>query len=102
MVRAARRPGESAHRRWGSTAGDRCRPIARPQKTSVAESVVLLPGFIDTHVHTSMSRGPTGRVRDRHRSGRRDRITTVVDMPLDCDPVTTSVAALDYAKTRRR
>ena len=38
---------------------------------------------------------PTGRVRDRDPSGRRGGVTTLVDMPLNCLPVTTRRAALE-------
>ncbi|MFL0174884.1 allantoinase AllB [Mycobacterium sp. SMC-13] len=62
------------------------------------ESVVLLPGFVDTHVHINDPGTDWEGFETATAAAAAAGITTVVDMPLDCDPVTTSVAALDTKK----
>jgi allantoinase len=62
------------------------------------ESVVLLPGFVDTHVHINDPGTDWEGFETATATAAAAGITTVVDMPLDCDPVTTSVAALDTKK----
>lgn len=62
------------------------------------ESVVLLPGFVDTHVHINDPGTDWEGFETATAAAVAAGITTVVDMPLDCDPVTTSVAALDTKK----
>lgn len=62
------------------------------------ESVVLLPGFVDTHVHINEPGADWEGFETATAAAAAAGITTVVDMPLDCDPVTTSVAALDTKK----
>jgi len=68
-------------------------PAAR--NTFDAGSAALLPGIVDTHVHlnepgrTDWEGFATGT-----RAAAAGGVTTVVDMPLNCVPVTTSVAAL--------
>ena len=59
------------------------------------ESVVLLPGFVDSHVHINDPGTDWEGFETATAAAAAGGITTVVDMPLDCDPVTTSVAALD-------
>ena len=61
----------------------RCRPIA-----------VLLPGFVDTHVHINEPGTDWEGFATATAAAAAGGITTLVDMPLDSDPVTTSVAAL--------
>jgi len=62
------------------------------------ESVVLLPGFVDTHVHINDPGTDWEGFETATTAAAAAGITTVVDMPLDCDPVTTSVAALNTKK----
>ena len=62
------------------------------------ESVVLLPGFVDTHVHINDPGTDWEGFETATAAAAAAGITTVVDMPLDCDPVTTSVAALNIKK----
>ncbi|UCZ58530.1 allantoinase AllB [Mycolicibacterium phocaicum] len=62
------------------------------------ESVVLLPGFVDAHVHINDPGTDWEGFETATAAAAAAGITTVVDMPLDCDPVTTSVAALDTKK----
>lgn len=59
------------------------------------ESVVLLPGFVDSHVHINDPGTDWEGFETATAAAAAGGITTVVDMPLDCDPVTTSVAAFD-------
>ena len=56
---------------------------------------VLLPGLVDTHVHIDEP-GPSDLegFASASRAGAAGGVTTLVDMPLDSSPVTTSVAAL--------
>lgn len=62
----------------------------------LSEQEVLLPGFVDTHVHINEPgrtdwEGFTSATRAAAAGG----ITTLIDMPLNCSPVTTTPAALD-------
>jgi allantoinase len=66
---------------------------------SVAEvlmptNAVLLPGFIDTHVHINEPGTDWEGFATATAAAAAGGITTLVDMPLDSDPVTTSVASL--------
>jgi len=68
----------------------------RPETVYVGEDEVLLPGLVDTHVHinepgrTEWEGFDTGT-----RSAAAGGVTTVIDMPLNSVPSTTTVAALD-------
>jgi allantoinase len=64
------------------------------QEIRLAESVVLLPGFVDTHVHINEPGTDWEGFATATAAAAAAGITTLVDMPLDSDPVTTSVAAL--------
>jgi allantoinase len=57
--------------------------------------VVLLPGFVDTHVHINEPGTDWEGFAPATAAAVAAGITTLVDMPLDCDPVTTSVTALN-------
>jgi allantoinase len=66
---------------------------------SVAEvlmptNAVLLPGFVDTHVHINEPGTDWEGFATATAAAAAGGITTLVDMPLDSDPVTTSVEAL--------
>ena len=66
---------------------------------SVAEvlmptNAVLLPGFVDTHVHINEPGTDWEGFATATAAAAAGGITTLVDMPLDSDPVTTSVASL--------
>jgi allantoinase len=61
-------------------------------------SAVLLPGFVDTHVHVNDPGTEWEGFATATAAAASAGITTVVDMPLDCEPVTTSVAALDIKR----
>ncbi|MET0896621.1 MAG: allantoinase AllB [Mycobacterium sp.] len=58
--------------------------------------VVLLPGLVDTHVHVDDPGTDWEGFSSATAAAAAGGITTVVDMPLDSDPVTTGVAALDH------
>ena len=59
-------------------------------------SMVLMPGLVDTHVHINEpGRTEWEGFNTATMSAAAGGITTVVDMPLNCTPVTTTAAALD-------
>src|ERR1700694_2653859 len=64
------------------------------EETRLATSTVLLPGFVDTHVHVNEPGTDWEGFATATAAAAAGGITTLVDMPLDSDPVTTSVAAL--------
>jgi allantoinase len=57
-------------------------------------STVLMPGFVDTHVHINEPGTDSEGFATASAAAAAAGITTLVDMPLDSDPVTTTVAAL--------
>jgi allantoinase len=57
-------------------------------------STVLMPGFVDTHVHINEPGTDWEGFATATAAAAAGGITTLVDMPLDSDPVTTTVAAL--------
>ena len=57
-------------------------------------SSVLLPGFVDTHVHINEPGTDWEGFSTATAAAAAGGITTLVDMPLDSDPVTTTVNAL--------
>ncbi len=70
--------------------------IAAPDTVTLADHEVLLPGLVDTHVHinepgrTEWEGFATGT-----RAAAAGGVTTVIDMPLNSIPATTTVAALE-------
>jgi allantoinase len=60
----------------------------------VPTNAVLLPGFVDTHVHINEPGTDWEGFATATAAAAAAGITTLVDMPLDSDPVTTSVASL--------
>ncbi|MDT5387292.1 MAG: allantoinase [Mycobacterium sp.] len=60
----------------------------------IPRAAVLLPGFVDTHVHVNEPGTDWEGFATATTAAAAGGITTLVDMPLDSDPVTTSVAAL--------
>ena len=74
---------------------DAAAPLDAVREVVVPDDVVLLPGLVDTHVHLQDPGHPgwedfTSGTAAAALGG----VTTVVDMPLDCDPVTVDPAAL--------
>jgi allantoinase len=58
-------------------------------------STVLVPGFVDTHVHINDPGTDWEGFATATAAAAAAGITTLVDMPLDSDPVTTTVTALE-------
>src|SRR4029077_15572489 len=57
-------------------------------------NAALLPGFVDSHVHVNEPGTDWEGFATATGAAAAGGITTLVDMPLDSDPVTTTVAAL--------
>lgn len=68
------------------------------EETVLGSDVVLLPGLVDTHVHIDEPGTDWEGFATATAAALAGGITTVVDMPLDCDPVTTTAAALDVKR----
>ena len=60
----------------------------------VSDGAVLLPGFVDSHVHVNEPGTDWEGFATATAAAAAVGITTLVDMPLDSEPVTTTVAAL--------
>ena len=73
-------------------------PIDAPHRGTVdawlPSDAVLLPGFVDSHVHVDEPGTDWEGFASATAAAAAGGITTLVDMPLDSDPVTTNVAAL--------
>jgi allantoinase len=73
-------------------------PVDAPQRAGaevwVPREAVLLPGFVDTHVHVNEPGTDWEGFASATAAAAAGGITTLVDMPLDSDPVTTTVEAL--------
>jgi allantoinase len=61
-------------------------------------STVLMPGFVDTHVHINEPGTDWEGFATATAAGATAGITTLVDMPLDSDPVTTTVDGLNLKR----
>jgi allantoinase len=64
----------------------------------LAPTAVLLPGFVDTHVHVNAPGTDWEGFASATAAAAAGGITTLVDMPLDSDPVTTTAAALQVKR----
>jgi len=64
------------------------------EQIRLAEATVLLPGFVDTHVHINEPGTDWEGFATATAAAEAGGITTLVDMPLDSYPVTTTVDAL--------
>jgi allantoinase len=64
------------------------------EQIRLPEATVLLPGFVDTHVHVNEPGTDWEGFATATAAAAAGGITTLVDMPLDSDPVTTTVDAL--------
>jgi allantoinase len=73
--------------------------LSAAETVRLGDDVVLLPGLVDTHVHIDEP-GRTGweGFASATRAAAAGGVTTLVDMPLDCKPVTTSAAALSVKR----
>jgi allantoinase len=65
-------------------------------------STVLMPGFVDTHVHINEPGTDWEGFGTATAAAAAAGITTLVEMPLDSDPVTTTVAALGVKREAAR
>jgi allantoinase len=76
------------------------------EQARLPPSAVLMPGLVDTHVHINEPGSDWEGFATATAAAACGGITTLVDMPLDCDPVTTNPAALarkrDAARDRCR
>jgi allantoinase len=64
------------------------------EQIRLQSSTVLMPGFVDTHVHINEPGTDWEGFATATAAAAAGGITTLVDMPLDSDPVTTTVDAL--------
>jgi allantoinase len=82
-----------------------CRPSEIPADAVVHDcgDDALLPGLVDTHVHINQpGRTEWEGFRTGTRAAAAGGYTTLVDMPLNCLPETTTVAALEEKRTSAR
>lgn len=85
--------GVSGRQVAGLTAYDDV-PLAR-RMVELAEDEVLMPGLVDTHVHLqNPGHAEWEDVAAATREALLGGVTTLVDMPVDCDPPTVDPAAL--------
>lgn len=73
--------------------------FAADGQTVLGPDVVLLPGLVDTHVHINEPGTDWEGFASGTGAALAGGITTVVDMPLDSDPVTTTVRALEVKRS---
>jgi allantoinase len=85
--------------------GDRIRAICRPSEIPAAAIMhdygddSLLPGLVDTHVHINQpGRTEWEGFRTATQAAAAGGYTTLVDMPLNCLPETTTVVALEQKR----
>ena len=64
--------------------------------------LVLMSGLVDCHVHINEPDVPSGRALRAPRARRGGRNHGVIDMPLNCTPVTTTAEALQVPHLGRR
>ncbi|MDT5002202.1 MAG: allantoinase [Mycobacterium sp.] len=76
--------------------------LAACEEVLVPPSAVLLPGFVDTHVHVNAPGTDWEGFTSATAAAAAGGITTLVDMPLDSDPVTTTVDALEVKQAAAR
>ena len=70
--------------------------LAAPEVVELADDEVLLPGLVDTHVHVNEpGRTDWEGFASATRAAAAGGVTTIVDMPLNSVPPTTTVAALE-------
>ena len=68
-----------------------------------AGDALVLPGFVDTHVHVNEpGRTEWEGFETATRAAAAGGVTTILDMPLNSIPPTTSVAALDAKRAAAR
>ncbi len=82
-----------------------CKPWEVPHDAVVQDfgSSALLPGLVDTHVHINQpGRTEWEGFRTATRAAAAGGYTTLVDMPLNCLPETTTVAALEAKRNEAK
>ena len=82
-----------------------CRPSEVPSDATVQDCAndALLPGLVDTHVHINQpGRTEWEGFRTATQAAAAGGYTTLVDMPLNCLPETTTVAALEQKRSSAR
>ena len=95
-VAVARRPDRRGRRRRRAAS-------TRPTSSSSADDEVLLPGLVDTHVHVNEpGRTEWEGFATATRAAAAGGVTTIIDMPLNSVPPTTTLAALDVKRARGR
>lgn len=72
------------------------------QTLEIADNVVVLPGLVDTHVHVCDPGTDWEGFDTATRAAAAGGITTLVDMPIDSFPPTTTVDALDQKRASAR
>ncbi len=71
-------------------------PLGGDEVVTIAADEVLIPGIVDTHVHVNEpGRTEWEGFASATRAAAAGGVTTIVDMPLNSIPATTTVAALD-------
>lgn len=70
-------------------------PLPAAEETWISDGGVLMPGLVDSHVHINEPGTDWEGFASATAAACAGGITTVVDMPLDSDPVTTTVFALE-------
>ncbi len=89
------RRGRRARRRHRADRAARIRTRRPPASCELADDEVLIPGLVDTHVHVNEpGRTEWEGFASATRAAAAGGVTTIVDMPLNSIPPTTSVAAL--------
>jgi allantoinase len=77
--------------------------LSAPQVVALADDEVLLPGLVDTHVHVNEpGRTEWEGFATATRAAAAGGVTTIVDMPLNSIPATTTVAALEAKRAVAR
>ena len=73
--------------------------VPRPTVVTLADDEVLLPGLVDTHVHVNEpGRTEWEGFATATRAAAAGGVTTILDMPLNSIPPTTTVAALEVKR----
>jgi len=73
--------------------------LAAADVVELGTDVVLLPGLVDTHVHVNEpGRTPWEGFATATRAAAKGGVTSIIDMPLNSIPPTTSVAALEVKR----
>jgi allantoinase len=77
--------------------------LSAPEVVTLADDEVLLPGLVDTHVHVNEpGRTEWEGFATATRAAAAGGVTTIVDMPLNSIPPTTSVAGLEVKRAVAR